>query len=476
MPTFVSLPDGLELKPYQQSDLDRWMELPSPRVLWDCSEMGLGKSVSAVVAGKACNHSRILVVSPKAMRLEWQAEFTKWWPEREMPAELSKGFARKATSRPEKARLAAKLANPIHIISPELLPKLVALHRAGAASAYGQILPYDYCIFDEFHEFRSWFSLVIKAMVMLRTMYPEMELRCLSGTPLGSDPLRAWAWLKVSEPHKWGTLKKGEQIPLQFRKLYGERQESDYAFSGYTYAGVNKERLPQFKASISHLIMRHTARELGDQLPETRFELKRYSAEISAAHATADWAQAAIQTEAVAIFTRNLEPLNDIEAELRLRRISFVRIEEYHTRNERVALVESARREGPYGYKVILGTTGLMSTGVNYLANIRLWMLAQPSENPVEIQQLSKRFSRLSSEDKLPRTGYLLYREGDEFEAQKMLAKRLKTDNALIVPSKDALELERILEGRSKSSLLDTLAVLGQAMMMAGDDEEEDDT
>lgn len=474
----VELPEGLSLLPFQQADLERWLRLPQPRTLWDCSEMGLGKTVSAVVAARACGYRRILVVAIKDMRPEWQAEFAKWWPERELPAEIDRGFSRKAMSQPEHFRLQAILENPTHIVSPELLPKLVELHKLEAADnpgGYKTLFPYDYCIFDEFHEHRSWYSKTLKAMWALRTMYPKMELRPLSGTPLGSDPLRAWPWLKISEPAKWGTLRKGEQIPIAFRKLYGEQVESEYAFSGFAYTGVNKERLPQFKASIAHLVMRHTVAEVGHQLPPLRFEIRRHPMEISSEVAAANWAQQAVQQQAVAIFTRNHAPLDAIEAELASRRIEFVRLRDDMSRDERIAAVELAQR--PDHWRVILATTGLVATGVNYLANIRLWMLAQPSENPVEIQQLSKRFSRLSSKDRLPRTGYLLYREGEEFAAQKMLAKRLKTDNNLIVPSKDALELERILEGRSKSNLLDTLSLLGRTMLAngGGDDDEDDE-
>jgi hypothetical protein len=404
------------------------------------------------------------------MRPEWQSAFAIWWPEREPAAEFTRGFTRKTMSKPERVRLQALLENRTHIVSPELLPKLVELHKTCEP---GDLEPYDYIVFDEFHEYRSWWSKTFQAMLDLRALYPGADLKPLSGTPLGSDPLRAWAWLKLCEPKKWGTLRKSEEIPFKFRQMYGEKKESEYAFSGYAYTGVNRAALPQFAATIAHLIRRKTPEQVGIQLPAMRFEVKRYPLTDSAAQAAADWAQAALTEQPVAIFTRNHEPMAEIEAEFIARQMPYVRLHQSMTVAERSASVEHALNlEHP---AVILATTGLVSTGVNYLANIHTWMLAQPSENPVEIQQLAGRFKRLSSKDQLPRTGYLLYREGEEFSAQQALVERLKTDKALIVPAADALELERLVDGRSKTSLLEALRLCGRSLLAAGDDHEEDE-
>ena len=472
----MQLPEGLALLPFQQEDLDTWVSLPRPRTLWNCNDMSLGKTVDAVCCARACDYARILVVAPKSMRPEWQAAFARWWPEREQAAEIDKGFTRKSMSEPERFRLQAKLENPTHIVSPELLPKLVGLHQIEAAAAPGEyttLHPYDYVVFDEFHECRSFWSKQFQALLALRALYPMADLKPLSGTPMGADPLKAWSWLKLSEPKKWGTLKGAEEVPFVFRKMYGERKESEYAYSGFSYSGVNKDKLPQFREVTRHLIRRRTVAEVGLQLPAMRFEIKRYAMDTNPEAAAAEWAARAVGEQPVAVFTHNIDPLDRIEGELQALKVPYVRIYQEQSTPERAALVGQAIRTNA----AILATTGLVSTGVNYLADIRTWLLAQPCENPVEIQQLAKRFTRLSSKDKLPRVGYLLYREGEEFSAQKALAKRLQTDKALVSQSAESQELERIIDGRSGQTLLDTLRLLGRsyAAHAADDDEEEDD-
>lgn len=462
----MQLPSGLSLHPYQVADVEAWLTLPLPRVQWDCSEMGLGKSVVTAVALRECSYDRILIVASKSMRPEWQAELRRWWPERELAAEIDRGFTRKTMSQPERFRLQTVLDNRTHIVSPELLPKLVELHKTCEP---GDLAPYDAIVFDEFHEYRSWYSKTFQAMLTLRTLYPQADCRFLSGTPLGADPLKAWPWLKLSEPAKWGNLRKGEQIPMAFRKMYGEKVESEYAFSGFAYTGVNEAMLPQFKRTTAHLISRHTVAEVGHQLPPMRFEIRRHPMDVSPEVAAADWIQAALQHQVVACFTHNHAPLDAVQAILDERSVPYVRLYAEQSVAERRGLVEQAEAS----QRAILATTGLVSTGVNYLANVRHWMLAQPTENPVEIQQLSKRFSRLSSKDKMPRVGFLLYREGEEFAAQEMLAKRLRVDTGIITASKDAEELEKILSGRSDESLLDTIRLLGRTLAAHGEDDDE---
>lgn len=464
----VSLPAGLQLYQFQQANLDAWHSMRAPRVLWNCDSLSLGKTVDAVVCAKACNYQRILVVCSASMRPEWEAEFARWWPEREKAAAIDKGFARKTMSAPERVRLQGKLDNPTHIVSPELLPKLVGLHTTGEP---GDIAPYDYIVFDELHQLRSYWGKAFQALVTLRKLYPSADLKLLSGTPMGSDPLRAWPWLELSEPGRWGTLRLNEEIPFRYKARYGKKTPSDYAFSGFTYAGVNEDGLPQFAGRVAHLIRRVTPAQVGIQLPDMRFEIKRYPLGDTAALAAVDWAETALEEQSVAIFTRNHEPMAEIEAELGARGLPYVRLYQEHTRAERVALVQ----QGLADRAVILATTGLVSTGVNYLADIHVWMLAQPSENHVEIQQLSGRFKRLSSKDHLPRVGYLLYQEGAEFSAQKALVEKLKTDKSILAPGADAEALEGLIDGRSKLSFLDSIRLLGRTMQIEGDDDDAGD-
>lgn len=462
----LALPAGLKLYPFQEADLNAWLALKAPRILINANSLALGKTVDGVVCAKACNYSRILVICAAGMRPEWEAEFARWWPERTPAAVIDKGFARKTLSEPERFRLQAKLDNPTHVVSIDLLPKLVQLHTTCEP---GDLAPYNYVIFDELHQLRSYWSKAFQALVTLRELYRGADWKLLSGTPMGSDPLRAWPWLELCEPGKWCALRPNEEIPFRFKQRYGKKTPSDYAFSGFTYSGVNESTLPHFAGRVAHLIRRVTPAQVGIQLPGMRFEIKRYPLGDTAARAAADWAAVALQEQAVAIFTLNHAPMAEIEAELLAQNLPYVRLYDHHTRPERVALVQQGLAER----SVILATHGLVSTGVNYLADIHVWMLAQPTQNHVELQQLSGRFKRLSSKDSLPRVGYLLYQEGEEFSAQKLLIERLKTDKAILAPGADAEALEGLMEGRSKLSFLESLKLLGRTMQYATDDDDD---
>lgn len=463
----TALSEATTLFKFQAEDLAHWNSLKAPRSFINANEVGLGKSIDAIVCGVAQNYARILVVSLASTRAEWKAHFEKWWPEREPAAEINKGFARKSNTLNECFRLQAKLENPTHIVSPQLLPKLLELHRTGELPAY------DYIVVDEFHRMQSWHSAAFQALWEFRKLYSEADFKMLSGTPLNSDPLRAWPVLKLLEPSKWGNIKGREMIPFQFRRMYGEEKPDDYAFSGFSYSGVNQARLPAYKAAVAHLIRRKTVAEVGVQLPPMRFEVKRYPEGDLPEDAAADWAESVYEQQSVAIFTHNIANMDAIQAALVERKVPHVRIYQEQSVAERKTIVEEALAGSGC---VVLATTGLVSTGVNYLANLRTWMLAQPSENPTEIQQLAGRFARLSSKDRTPRIGYLLYQEGEEFSAQKALEKKLKLGKQLVSATDNANALESTLAGRSAVSILDSLRALGrQYQAHAADDDESED-
>lgn len=405
------------------------------------------------------------------MRPEWQATLRLWWPDRPDSAEITKGFFRKTMSVPEHIRAQAAVENPTHIVSFGLLRSLLKLHRLGQEVGC-PVGAYDYIVVDEFHEYQDWNCDVIQALWELRQLYPRADLKLLSGTPVGNQPLRLWPWLKLCEPKKWGKpSSKSDPIPFIFRKTYGQERENAHAFSGFTYSGVNEDRLPQFKASVAHLIRRRTIKEVGLQLPPMRFEIKRFPSDGTPAAAVADWCeQLRSQGHVPAVFTHNLLPMEDIETELRSRGIPYGRLYQEHSRAERVAIVKQCQASGD----VLLATTRLVSTGVNYLSDFKFWMLAQPNENPTEVQQLARRFSRMSSKDKEMRIGFLLYREGEEFSAQQALSGKLRQRRGIINASADAQDLEDVLTENSNQTFIDTLKMLGRTYIDIDAEESEE--
>jgi hypothetical protein len=122
----------------------------------------------------------------------------------------------------------------------------------------------------------------------------------------------------------------------------------------------------------------------------------------------------------------------------------------------------------------ILTTTGLISTGINYLADVHEWLLAQPSKDIDEVEQLTGRFLRISSEDAQPRTGYLLYDSATAFAAKLALNNRLRVAHALQKASQTGAALESAT-GESQSDLLNMLEQLGAELAMFGGEDDSDD-
>jgi hypothetical protein len=442
------------LFPFQQEDLHAWLfETPEPRILWNCNQTGLGKTVDAIVCGRESSAKRILVVTLGSTRSQWASEFTNWWPNRATPAVFTTGFHRKSLSKKRRAQIELDLLNDTHIVSWQLLPKLLAKVNA-------RRLPlYDYVVVEEFHRYTDWWSTTFQALVTLRRQNPKADWKLISGTPINNDPLRSWPWLKLSEPKKWGELRGSESVPHLFRRTYGQARQNEYAYSGVTYTGVNQDMLPKFQAAVAHLIRRKTVNDVKLDLPPFRPVLRYYDAESSLGDAVTDWLSEH-PGEPCCIFTYNHEPLNVIVEALINAELPFVRIMPSDNDQTRAELARRA-----LSLRIpLLSTTGLIGTGVDYLTEFPCFLLAQPTRDANAFQQLIGRFCRISSTSPAARVGYLLYKAGEGWATQRGLLDAFEQSTGIVSATPLAQAAVSALREKDNDSFLAALRQLGQEL------------
>lgn len=457
---------ALVLKPIQVADLNAWLALPRPRVLWNNNAPGLGKTVDGIVCWRDCGYARVLIICLASSRQNWLEHADAWYPEHPTLALIEEGINRKNRSKPAQARAEATLTAAGHVVSYELLPQLLsALKARGSLRDF-----YDYIIIDEFHTVKNRHAACFKAIHEIRQLCPKADLKPLSGTPAGNDPLRMWPWLDLSEPGKWHGRAYGKSLfPRPFGAMYGNALESEYAFSGTIYRGVREDRLPLFRHRISRLVRRSTLADAGIHVPYS-IKAIQYIEALGAPAAAVDWlAQRPDCT--VVVCTHNIDNIHAIASEAARRGVAFMLLADGDPPKAR----QEKCRQALAQRIPVLTTTGLISTGINFLADVHEWLLAQPSKDIDEVEQLTGRFLRLSSEDAQPRTGYLLYDSATAYAAKLALNERLRIAHALQKATAIGTELQAAT-GQNQVDLLSILEQLGAELAAFGaDDDSADD-
>lgn len=160
------VPPGKHLFDFQIESVEKMIKFlkgTESKSVYQCSEMGVGKSVMAVATANALNFKRILVVSPASMTLTWEKEFNFWG----------------TTPRKIHVILSGKTAIPkdaeIIICSDSLVWREKILKELSKRE-------FDCLIADEFHRFKSRSTKRTKAV--LAKLWPKSKYHIgLSGTP-----------------------------------------------------------------------------------------------------------------------------------------------------------------------------------------------------------------------------------------------------------------------------------------------------
>lgn len=215
-----------ELYPYQRIGAD-WLASKKHALLAD--QMGLGKTVQAIMAAKQVGARRIAVVCPASVRANWHREFERWWPE----------FG----------------ADPF-VNSYNMLVR---------GSWYG--MGPEVLIIDEAHYLKNRDSKRTKAVYGkdgLATRARRVWL--LSGTPAPNNPAELWTHLHALAP---GLIMGKNGKPASWWGFVNRYCKTvDKGFGPQIVGGKN---LDELKALMAPFILRRTKDEVLADLPPIRF-------------------------------------------------------------------------------------------------------------------------------------------------------------------------------------------------------------
>ena len=183
-------------------------------------EMGLGKTPSAIEVLRLMDAKRILIVCPAVVRLNWESELQKWWPD--CPLTLLADTSKKA-----KAFLANE-SEGCFITSYNLVQNFKAER-------------FDAIILDESHYVKNNKAARSKHTMGLRRKNPQAAMMCLSATPITSEPKDLWHQLELLWPGRFGTF-------WQFVNRYSNVQGNKY---GTEIVGVNDLHSKELELRVS---------------------------------------------------------------------------------------------------------------------------------------------------------------------------------------------------------------------------------
>ena len=228
------------LYPYQRKGV-RFLRDRKRAYLAD--QMGLGKTVQAIIAARSLPKLRsVLVVCPAVAVLNWQRELDMWWP----------------GTRPD-----------IKVISYSTL-----IRRP-------QGEPYDLVILDEAHYCKS-----IGAKRTRRALGEAKRAEyawLLSGTPMPNDPTELWAPIKYlwpEIPKKWGIT-----TAYQWLSRFTYHRPTPYGPRPYRVRNG-----AELREAIRPIMLRRHLDEVGLQLPPLRVHVQRMASTPELDRALLDYA------------------------------------------------------------------------------------------------------------------------------------------------------------------------------------------
>lgn len=216
-----------ELYPYQRIGAD-WLASKKHALLAD--QMGLGKTVQAIMAAKQVGARRIAVVCPASVVANWRREFGRWWPER---------------------------VGDLGIGSYDRLVRHGHLYDT-----------LDLVIADEAHYLKNRDAKRTKAIYGKDGLASRAErVWLLSGTPAPNNPAELWTHLHSLAP---GLITGSNGKPASYWGFVNRYCKTvDKGFGPQIVGGKN---LDELKALMAPFILRRTKDEVLADLPPIRFD------------------------------------------------------------------------------------------------------------------------------------------------------------------------------------------------------------
>lgn len=210
-----------------------------------CQEMGLGKSMQALIACKniKIDPKRILVVCPSYLKMEWRDHINRWYPNEIF---LASGTRNKREAKIKDFIEYTSQKTAYLIVNIEMLKDYRILHETF----------FHVAILDESIRYQDRKSKQTKGMEMLNADY----MFFLQGILMNKeDPSRVYPVLSKIDKVRFASY-------WRFVHKYCKVSESFYGYK--KIEGANPYRIEEFKTLIKDFMVQHQKKDVAQELPD----------------------------------------------------------------------------------------------------------------------------------------------------------------------------------------------------------------
>lgn len=435
-------------------------------------EMGLGKTMTAILGMRLLNVRKALIVCPAGVRGTWIDEIAQWWPGHPEVGAVRFGRQRTGLTKADVADRDRVYAAPIQIVSYTLLDEI---DPSG----------WDMVVIDEAHRIKNpdaQQSITLRNLVWRN---PNAAVAALTGTLIPNEPKDIFHLVHTIWRGRFSENKDPDdlRIPLRFLKRYTNRVEEvddeTGEFYGVEWTGLNQENAQEFAERIAGITSRVTKAQVANELPpfiaqliripsskkSNLFKFKDYIAaqeELTRCGAekvphVIEWAKDAFENGAhhIVVFTHLKASAKQL-AELLFAKTGVQTWEisgnwTPEERNWKIKDANTAKRA------IIVATMQSVEEGINGLANYTPSAFAELHYSAKTMTQVAARTNRLNSKEPADIKIFALEGTFDELIAKRLLDK-LKAINQAVQPGDAESKLEAALgTQQSEEDYLDSL-------------------
>lgn len=234
-------------RPYQLEGIE-FLTTKKRAAIFD--EMGVGKSMQAILAAHNLNAKTILIICPKFSAGVWQSEILKWWPESAPTISVIMGNVPERQIEWNKwhQSFSPKNETPTRII----LTNFVHLHEIKEVCRLNR---FDCIIIDECHKITNRQTIAFKNLKRMRSD----SIFFLSGTPIRKSASELWSILHLIDPMAFSSF-------WQFIKRYFYQSET--LWGSREIMEPTGTKLKDFKALTQKYYIRRMKKDVHADLPK----------------------------------------------------------------------------------------------------------------------------------------------------------------------------------------------------------------
>ena len=234
-----------DLYQYQKEDLERLLNTKINFL--NLSEMGTGKTPTAIGLAMQGNFHKTLVVCPNSLKFEWKRQILEW-------TELEHvSIARKSCYR--------RLETLFEKVNGKEDPFFIINYESFRSERHLEILnlfPFDLLILDEVHRLRNPSTKQTKGMKSFLEVHPHCRVVGMTGSPIVNNPADLHTVLSLLYPEQYSP-----KARMDFINRY-----CFWAPGVYGIQILGPRNLDILREQTKSFTIRHTKKEVLSQLPD----------------------------------------------------------------------------------------------------------------------------------------------------------------------------------------------------------------